>query len=143
MKKRNSVFERIVTIVAGIVLGLIVSYFIRDWNEVGVMKTTQWAALIGVFALSIEQINSNICRLACSFLLATLVGSMIGVTIALGITTIITLATASVVILAIMILVIIKRRSLVEEELWGRINAMTRSSKNPNEASENLSDVEE
>ena len=126
--EKSKIWERIASIVVGIVFGLVMSYFVRQWNENGLMKITQWATLLGFMSLVVTQFPKAICQLISTLILATLVGSMAGITLDLGANIIIIISAASILLMAIIFTTVIASKRQREKELWSRINDLSESS---------------
>ena len=84
MQKREYVLERVVVIVIGIIFGLLMSWFVRDWDRNKVMSVSQWSTFLALLAIVTEQFKANVAKLATTFFLATIIGSMVGVTMAIS-----------------------------------------------------------
>ena len=119
---KTTFLERATAIVIGGILGVILSFFISIWNTNGTMKVTQWATFMGLAALVLEQINLPVIRLTSTFVLATFMGSMIGLTMKLGNKALLILAVATILLMTIAMAIGIHVKRKRENELWDRIN---------------------
>ena len=123
MKKREYVIERIVTIMIGLVFGLVMSWFIRERNQDNIMSVSQWATLLAACALVTEQFKANIAKLATTFLLATLIGSMVGVTLALTSKELLWLSATTILALIVILGYITSQKRKKQRELQDIIEA--------------------
>ena len=116
-ERRTKVLQRTIAIVIGLCFGLIMSAFVRDWNlRMQIMTQSQWVTLVVLFAIVIEQSQKEVARTSVSFLLGTLLGSMLGITAAVDSRQLLTFAAGTMFVIAMGFICFVGFRAIKEKE---------------------------